>query len=103
ICLDTCHVHDAGYNLNELDALLDHFDEVLGLDLLQVIHLNDSKNVQGAAKDRHANLGDGEIGFDPLYKVAHHPKLKHVIKILETPYIDGVAPYKAEIDQLLGR
>ncbi|MGL5540882.1 MAG: deoxyribonuclease IV, partial [Erysipelotrichaceae bacterium] len=101
ICLDTCHVHDAGYNLNELDALLDHFDEVLGLDLLQVIHLNDSNHVQGAAKDRHANLGDGEIGFDSLYKVAHHPKLKHVIKILETPYIDGVAPYKAEIDQLL--
>ncbi len=101
VCLDTCHVHDAGYDLSNIDAFLDHFDEIIGLDKLVIIHLNDSKNISGARKDRHANLGKGEIGFDTLYKIAHHPRLSHVVKILETPYIDGVAPYADEIKLLL--
>ncbi len=100
-CLDTCHVHDAGYDLSDLDALLAEFDRICGLENLYVIHLNDSKNIQGAKKDRHANIGQGEIGFDYLYKVVHHPLLKDVIKILETPYIDDKPPYKEEIEQLL--
>lgn len=100
-CLDTCHVHDAGYNIHDIDELLQNFDRILGLEHLIVIHLNDSKNVQGASKDRHANIGAGEIGFDTLHKIVHHPKLTNVIKILETPYIDGKAPYKEEITMLL--
>lgn len=100
VCLDTCHVHDAGYSLEKLDEVLVRFDEIIGLDKLHVIHLNDSKNIQGAKKDRHANLGDGEIGFDTLYQVAHHPLLNDKIKILETPWIDGQPPYKHEIEML---
>ena len=76
------------------------FDRIIGLDRLLVVHLNDSKNVQGAHKDRHANLGLGEIGFDILNGIAHNERIKDVPKILETPYIDGKAPYKEEIDML---
>lgn len=101
ICLDTCHVHDAGYDVSDIDQLLEDFDKELGLELLKVIHLNDSKNEQGASKDRHANIGEGFIGFSTLHKIVHHPKLKDVVKILETPYIDGVPPYKEEIEMLL--
>ncbi len=68
-----------------------------GLDTLKVIHVNDSKNVRGAAKDRHENLGKGHIGFEILYGIVHHPKLAHVTKILETPWIDDRPPYKKEI------
>ena len=100
VCLDTCHIHDAGYNLSNFDAILDEFDRIIGLDRLLVVHLNDSKNVQGAHKDRHANLGLGEIGFDILNGIAHNERIKDVPKILETPYIDGKAPYKEEIDML---
>ena len=82
------------------DAILDEFDRIIGLDRLLVVHLNDSKNVQGAHKDRHANLGLGEIGFDILNGIAHNERIKDVPKILETPYIDGKAPYKEEIDML---
>ncbi len=103
ICLDTCHVHDAGMDVNDIDGLLQKFEEVIGLEKLKVIHVNDSKNVQGAKKDRHENLGQGHIGFDALYRVVHHEKLKHVIKILETPYIDGQPPYKEEIASLLNK
>ena len=76
------------------------FDRIIGLDRLKVIHVNDSKNVQGAKKDRHANLGEGHIGFDSLCNVVHHPKLEQVIKILETPWIGDEAPYKIEIEML---
>lgn len=103
VCLDTCHVHDAGYDLEDFDKLLAHFDAVIGLDLLHVIHVNDSKNDRGAKKDRHENIGKGSIGFEKLYKIVHHPLLINKIKILETPWVDGKAPYKEEIEQLLGK
>ena len=106
VCLDTCHVHDAGYDIvNDFDGVLNEFDKMIGLDRLKVLHINDSKNVRGAAKDRHENIGFGEIGFDALKYIVHHPQLMHVPKILETPYV-GVdaknkkAPYKVEIAML---
>lgn len=101
VTLDTCHINDAGYDVSELDALLEKFDEIIGLDKLNVIHLNDSLNELGARKDRHANIGKGTIGFKSLAEVIHHPRLSHIVKILETPYIDGNPPYKEEIVQLL--
>ncbi|MBR5996683.1 MAG: deoxyribonuclease IV [Bacilli bacterium] len=100
VCLDTCHVHDAGYNVNEVDDLLAEFDRIIGLDRLLVVHVNDSKNIRGAHKDRHENLGYGEIGFEALCKLANHPLLRDVPKILETPYINEKAPYSDEIRML---
>lgn len=100
VCLDTCHIHDGGYDLNDFDKVLDNFDKIIGLDRLLVIHVNDSKNVKGAHKDRHENIGYGHIGFDVLNYIVHHEKLKNVPKILETPYIDGEAPYQKEIEML---
>ena len=99
-CLDTCHIHDAGYSVEQLDEVLDHWDQVIGLDLLKVIHLNDSKNIRGAHKDRHANLGEGYIGFDALLHVYNEPRLKAVVKILETPFVEDHAPYAYEIEML---
>ncbi|MGO1919001.1 MAG: deoxyribonuclease IV, partial [Alkalibacterium gilvum] len=88
VTLDTCHAHDAGYNIkDDFDGVLKEFDEVVGLDKLKVIHVNDSKNIQGAGKDRHANIGFGEIGFEALNYVVHHEKLAHLPKILETPFV----------------
>lgn len=98
VCLDTCHLHDGGYDLTHFDDILNEFDEKIGLDRLLVVHVNDSKNERGAHKDRHENIGYGYIGFDTLNKIVHHPKLKDVPKILETPYIAEHAPYKEEID-----
>ena len=100
VCLDTCHVHDAGYNVNEVDDLLAEFDRIIGLDRLLVVHVNDSKNIRGAHKDRHENLGYGEIGFEALCKLANHPLLRNIPKILETPYINEKAPYSDEIRML---
>ena len=100
VCLDTCHVSDAGYDINDTDRLLDEFDRVIGLDRLLVVHVNDSKNIRGAHKDRHENLGYGEIGFDALCRIANHPRLKDIPKILETPYINEKAPYSDEIRML---
>ena len=100
VCLDTCHVSDAGYDIYDTEGLLNEFDRVIGLDQLLVVHVNDSKNVRGAHKDRHENLGYGEIGFDALCRIANHPKLKNVPKILETPYINEKAPYSDEIRML---
>jgi len=106
VTLDTCHIHDAGYAVKEdFDGVLAEFDRVIGLDRLQVVHVNDSKNPQGASKDRHANIGFGEIGFDALNEVVHHSKLAHLPKILETPYIgedkkNKKAPYGHEIKML---
>ena len=100
VCLDTCHIHDGGYDLNDFDFILKEFDEMIGLEYLKVIHLNDSKNVCGAHKDRHENLGHGHIGFDNLCKIAHHESLKDIPIILETPYIDDKAPYKEEIEMI---
>ena len=100
VCLDTCHVSDAGYDIYDTEGLLNEFDRVIGLDQLLVVHVNDSKNVRGAHKDRHENLGYGEIGFDALCRIANHPKLKDIPKILETPYINEKAPYSDEIRML---
>ncbi len=106
VCMDTCHVHDGGYNIVEdFDGVLNEFDKIIGLDRLKVLHINDSKNVRGAAKDRHENIGFGEIGFDALKYIVHHPQLMHIPKILETPYVgpdakNKKAPYKAEIAML---
>ena len=88
VTLDTCHIHDAGYAVrDDFDGVLDEFDRIIGLDRLKVVHVNDSKNPQGAGKDRHANIGFGEIGFEALNHVVHHPKLAHLPKILETPFV----------------
>lgn len=106
VTLDTCHIHDGGYNVKEdFDGVLAEFDRIIGLDYLKVIHVNDSKNIRGAAKDRHANIGFGEIGFDALNGVVHHPKLSHLPKILETPFVgedkkNKKPPYKHEIAML---
>lgn len=100
VCLDTCHIHDAGYDVHEFDQVLATFDEIIGLDRLVCVHVNDSKNVQGAKKDRHANLGFGEIGFDALCHIVHHPKLVDIVKILETPYVEDHPPYGYEIAML---
>lgn len=106
VTLDTCHIHDAGYNVREdFDGVLNEFDKIIGLDRLKVVHVNDSKNIQGAKKDRHANIGFGEIGFEALNKVVHHPQLVTIPKILETPYVgedkkNKKAPYKFEIAML---
>ncbi|GLO66594.1 MULTISPECIES: deoxyribonuclease IV [Oceanobacillus] len=106
ICMDTCHIHDAGYNVVEdFDGVLEHFDKIIGIDRLKVIHVNDSKNEQGAHKDRHENIGFGYIGFDALHKVVHHPQLSDLPKILETPFVgmdkkNKKPPYKHEIEML---
>ncbi|MDH6604142.1 dephospho-CoA kinase [Bacilli bacterium PM5-9] len=99
VCLDTCHIHDAGYDIvSNFDQVLDDFDRIIGLEKLKVIHINDSKNDRGASKDRHANVGYGMIGFDALKNIVNHPKLSNVIKILETPWHDGKPYYKKEIE-----
>lgn len=109
VCLDTCHIHDAGYDvICDFDGILEEFDKIIGLDRLKVIHLNDSKNPKGAKKDRHELIGSGFIGFDPLCYVANHERLKGIPKILETPYIDDGSgnkkpPYKHEIQMLRDR
>lgn len=106
VCFDTCHVHDAGYNIVEdFDGVLNEFDKIVGIDRLKVLHINDSKNVRGARKDRHENIGFGHIGFNTLHKIVHHPQLIDVPKILETPFVGSdknnkKAPYKYEIDML---
>ena len=100
VCFDTCHTNDAGYNLFDFDNVLKEFDKVIGIDKILVVHLNDSKNPLGAHKDRHENLGYGEIGFETLNYIAHHPLLAKVPKILETPYYNEKPPYKTEIQML---
>lgn len=108
VCFDTCHTHDAGYDIvNDFDGVLDQFDRIIGLDRLKVLHINDSKNVCGAGKDRHANIGFGHIGFKALHSIIHHPKLEDIPKILETPYVgedkkNKKPPYKYEIEMLRG-
>lgn len=97
VCLDTCHLNDAGYDLNNFDEILETFDELIGIDKIKCIHINDSKNIISSHKDRHENIDKGTIGLDTLIKVIDCDKLKDVPKILETPYIEGIAPYKEEI------
>ena len=100
VCLDTCHINDAGYNLNNFDDVLDEFDKVVGIGYLKCIHVNDSKNIMGSHKDRHENIGYGTIGFNNLLNVIYHEKLESIPKILETPYINDKAPYKEEIEMI---
>ncbi|MBR0439450.1 MAG: deoxyribonuclease IV [Bacilli bacterium] len=100
VCLDTCHISDAGYDVHDVDGVLKEFDRIIGLDRLLVVHLNDSKNIRGAHKDRHENMGYGYIGYETMYKYAHHPLLNGIPKVLETPYINEKPPYKQEIEML---
>lgn len=100
VCLDTCHLNDAGYEVGDLDGLLGEFDSEVGLNRLRVIHLNDSKNEKGSHKDRHENIGLGTIGFKTLEKWANCQALAFIPKILETPYVDDVPPYEKEISML---
>lgn len=100
VCMDTCHLNDAGYNLKHFDKLLNDFDNIIGLKYLKVIHINDSKNELGTHKDRHENIGIGSIGFETLIKIIYHDKLKGIPKILETPYVEGKPPYKFEIEMI---
>ncbi|MEB2273232.1 deoxyribonuclease IV [Bacillus sp. ILBB4] len=106
VCFDTCHVHDAGYDIvQDFDGVLNEFDKTVGIQRIKVLHINDSKNVRGARKDRHENIGFGEIGFDALNYIVHHPAFKEVPKILETPYVgedkkNKKAPYQLEIDMI---
>ena len=100
VCLDTCHVWDAGYDIvGDLDGVLEEFDRVIGLDRLHAIHLNDSMNARGSHKDRHARIGEGEIGFKALAAVTNHPKLRDLPFYLETPNSD-LAGYAEEIAAL---
>ncbi len=100
VCLDTCHIHDAGYDLNNFDKVIEDFNKIIGLDKLAVIHINDSKNEKNSHKDRHENIGYGHIGFDNILTVIYHDKLKSIPKILETPYIMQYPPYKMEIEMI---
>lgn len=101
VCLDTCHINDAGYDLNDFDKVLDSFDKIIGLDKLKCIHVNDSKNIMGSHKDRHENIGLGHIGFDNLINIIYNKRLDNIPKILETPYIDKTyPPYKYEIEMI---
>lgn len=109
VCFDTCHVHDAGYDIvHDLDGVLKQFDDIVGLDRLKVLHINDSKNECGARKDRHENIGFGHIGFDALERVLYHEAFDQTPKILETPYVgidkkNKKAPYKLEIEMIRNR
>lgn len=108
VCMDTCHLNDAGYDIvNDFDGVIDRFDQLIGKDQIALFHINDSKNERGAGKDRHANIGEGTIGIDALRYIVHHPDFINLPKILETPYIPSltdsgkkVAPYKEEIAML---
>ena len=108
VCMDTCHLNDAGYDIvHDFDGVIDRFDQLVGKDQIALFHINDSKNARGAGKDRHANIGEGTIGTKALRYIVHHPDFMHLPKILETPYIPSpedpektVPPYKEEIAML---
>ena len=108
VCLDTCHLHDAGYDLSKINEFLDEFDKKIGLEKIKCVHINDSKNEMGAHKDRHENIGLGYLGFETLLGVIYHEKLKNVPKILETPYVTesddskerAYPPYTFEIEMI---
>ncbi|MBS1228634.1 MAG: apurinic endonuclease Apn1 [Proteobacteria bacterium] len=101
VCLDTCHVHDAGYDIvNDLDGVLAEFDAVIGIDKLRAIHLNDSMNQLGSRKDRHARIGDGQIGLPALTRIINHPQLRRLPFYLETP--NELPGYAQEIALLRG-
>ena len=109
VCLDTCHINDAGYDLvNNYENVINEFDKIIGLKYLKVIHINDSKNPLNAKKDRHENIGFGHIGFDTIIKICNDERFKDIPKILETPYIpskkysdESYPPYKEEIEMIV--
>lgn len=106
VCFDTCHTSDAGYDIiHDFDGVMEKFDRLLGKDQIGVFHINDSKNVPGAGKDRHENIGFGHIGFEALNNIVHHKDFRKVPKILETHYVadknqpkKSWAPYRMEIE-----
>ena len=108
VCLDTCHLNDAGYDISNFDAVLDEFDKIIGIGKIGCVHINDSKNVRNSHKDRHENIGLGTIGFNNLLKVIYNKRLKGIPMILETPYIGDTddskeriyPPYKFEIEMI---
>lgn len=107
VCFDTCHVNDSGMDVvHDFDGIIDQFDQAIGKNQIAVFHINDSKNVLGAGKDRHENIGFGELGFDALSYVVNHKDFEDVPKILETPYVkiegtkQSFPPYKYEIEMI---
>lgn len=105
VCLDTCHMNDSGIDIANIEEFLDEFDKKIGINKIKCIHINDSYNVVGAHKDRHANIGYGTIGFEKLLNVIYNPRLDNIPKILETPWINrneknAYAPYKYEIEMI---
>ena len=108
VCLDTCHINDAGYDIRDFDKVLDEFDKIIGVDKIGCIHVNDSKNDISTHKDRHDNFGFGTLGFDTLINIIYHKKLEDIPKILETPYVTKdddskereYPPYKYEIEMI---
>ena len=108
VCLDTCHINDAGYDIRDFDKVLEDFDRIIGIDKIKCIHINDSKNDINTHKDRHENFGFGTLGFDNLINIIYHEKLQNIPKILETPYVTRddnskereYPPYKYEINMI---
>lgn len=97
VCLDTCHINDAGYDISNFDKVLDEFDSIIGLDKLKCIHVNDSKNDVASHKDRHENIGYGYLGFDNLINIIYNKKIENIPKILETPYVTKTDDSKERI------
>ena len=108
VCMDTCHLFDSGIDITDFDKVLDDFDKQIGLNYLKCIHINDSKNIFSSHKDRHENIGYGNIGFDILIKIIYNERIKDIPKILETPYVGKTdddkeriyPPYKYEIEMI---
>ena len=108
VCMDTCHLFDSGIDITNFDKVLDDFDKQIGLNYLKCIHINDSKNIFSSHKDRHENIGYGNIGFDTLIKIIYNERIKNIPKILETPYVGKTdddkeriyPPYKYEIEMI---
>ena len=101
VCIDTCHLSDAGYDLRDFDSFLNKFDEVIGIEKIGCVHVNDSKNDLGSHKDRHENIGFGKVGFETLLQIIYNKRLENIPKILETPYVDReYPPYKFEIEMI---
>lgn len=101
VCLDTCHLNDAGYDLNKFDEYLNEIDKTIGISKIGCIHINDSKNEKSSHKDRHENIGYGTIPFETLISIIYNERLKDIPRILETPYVDKLyPPYKQEIEMI---
>lgn len=102
VCLDTCHLNDAGYDMSNFDVFLDEFNDIIGIEKIECIHINDSKNILSSHKDRHENIGYGMIGFENLVNIIYDERLNNIPKILETPYVKDrlYPPYKFEIEEI---